>query len=360
MLKESELKKIQEKIKYKFCNTKLLQQAFTRKSYASIYGGEDNEVLEFYGDRILDFAVVKDFHNQFGKINNKKELTSSKSVGTLCQQDINLIKNSNLAEQITRLGLTKYMQVQSPKEKTVLKNKADLFEAILGAIAIDSKWNINSIEKAYKAMMCSAQNQNTESDEIIDYIELFNTLIWKYQICKTENKYTKQGKYTECSTMVLINGKGCEIRGYAENEYKAKIEAYEYGYKILHLIYEKEFNSGDSYTEQLSFLYKFGLIAEPDYKFEYYPANSNYPDDFWRCKGCLTDSDVEYEAEGTAMNDAKEQVSYFLLCEALGIRNENIESDDENEESYTDSLVHGQGLLRLIMSMKQNSVSKVA
>ena len=36
-----------------------MQQAFTRRSYSKEHGGEDNEVLEFVGDKVLDFFVVK-------------------------------------------------------------------------------------------------------------------------------------------------------------------------------------------------------------------------------------------------------------------------------------------------------------
>ena len=37
----------------------LLQQAFIRKSYSREKGGQNNEVLEFIGDKALDIAVVK-------------------------------------------------------------------------------------------------------------------------------------------------------------------------------------------------------------------------------------------------------------------------------------------------------------
>jgi len=50
---------VQKKIGYWFDNEDLLLQAFTRSSYSSQHGGENNEVLEFLGDRVLDFYVVK-------------------------------------------------------------------------------------------------------------------------------------------------------------------------------------------------------------------------------------------------------------------------------------------------------------
>ena len=46
---------------YKFKNLDLLRQAFVRKSYSKENGGENNEVLEFIGDKVLDFVIVKKF-----------------------------------------------------------------------------------------------------------------------------------------------------------------------------------------------------------------------------------------------------------------------------------------------------------
>lgn len=56
---EKEIKFIQDQIGYTFKNQELLVQAFTRRSYSMENGGQDNEVLEFIGDKALDFVVVK-------------------------------------------------------------------------------------------------------------------------------------------------------------------------------------------------------------------------------------------------------------------------------------------------------------
>lgn len=83
-------------------NKRLLQQAFTRKSYAVIRGRQHNDVMEFFGDRILDFAVTKDFYDQYGRVDNKNEFICSKSTGELSREDCNLVKNTNLAQQKKR------------------------------------------------------------------------------------------------------------------------------------------------------------------------------------------------------------------------------------------------------------------
>ena len=47
---EDYIKDVQRQIGYHFDDTKLLFQAFTRRSYSQENGGENNEVLEFIGD----------------------------------------------------------------------------------------------------------------------------------------------------------------------------------------------------------------------------------------------------------------------------------------------------------------------
>ena len=60
------LEMIQGQIGYRFKNTDLLQQAFVRRSYSKENGGENNEVLEFIGDKALDFIIVKKLAEKYG------------------------------------------------------------------------------------------------------------------------------------------------------------------------------------------------------------------------------------------------------------------------------------------------------
>ena len=62
------VKDVERQIEYTFENTNLLFQAFTRRSYSQENGGENNEVLEFIGDRVLDFYVTKILMDRYGYI----------------------------------------------------------------------------------------------------------------------------------------------------------------------------------------------------------------------------------------------------------------------------------------------------
>jgi ribonuclease-3 len=65
-LEQNDLIFIQNRIGYEFKNLDLLQQAFVRRSYSQENGGENNEVLEFIGDKVLDLFVVKFLIEKYG------------------------------------------------------------------------------------------------------------------------------------------------------------------------------------------------------------------------------------------------------------------------------------------------------
>ncbi len=365
VLKESALNKIQEKICYQFKNKKLLSQAFTRKSFSSCNGGEDNEVLEFYGDRVLDFAVIKDFFDLHGRINNNDEFVSSKTVGELSKDDCSLVKNINLAGQISRLGFSKYLQVEKSYEKSCMKVRADLFEAILGAVALDSNWDIRAISSVFHAMMYGRDVKDQENFIPDEYIDLFVTELWKLNVFKSKTMYLNSGNGCTCQFLLDLNGQFVKVQAFGSTSYLADIAASEKGYKLLVLLVERKFIDGMSYNEQLFFLSSFGLLGEPRFRYELYPAGSGNHADLWRCFGGLADSDLEYESEAETMFEAKEQVSYAILCNTLGIVTDEFEiegcTDDKRklDTQASDNVisfqspapeVRGQGLFKYIIS----------
>lgn len=56
----------------------MLQQAFTRRSYTAENGGENNEVLEFIGDKALDFVIVKLLIKKYGHLANGDPIDGTK------------------------------------------------------------------------------------------------------------------------------------------------------------------------------------------------------------------------------------------------------------------------------------------
>ena len=163
------LDEVQEKIDYYFNNTDLLLQAFTRSSYSAQYGGENNEVLEFIGDKVLDYYVVKTIVDEFGFMKSQSEyydkdndteefcIVAHKNESDFTEIKKEIVSNKTLAKRIDRLGFAEFMYLgDSDIDNNVVeqeKVKADLFEAILGAITIDSGWNAETLQNSVATML---------------------------------------------------------------------------------------------------------------------------------------------------------------------------------------------------------------
>ena len=83
-MKDEQSSEIEQQIGYEFENRLLLQQAFTRKSYTDeTHDGDNNEVLEFIGDKVLDMIIVKILTEYYGEINDRNEYECEYSEGKL-------------------------------------------------------------------------------------------------------------------------------------------------------------------------------------------------------------------------------------------------------------------------------------
>ncbi|WP_051630128.1 ribonuclease III domain-containing protein [Mycoplasma simbae] len=159
---------IQDKIDYYFNNEDLLYQAFTRKSYSAEYGGEDNEVLEFHGDAVLKFCVTKLIYDKYGKIKDESDrhfnplnfareyfIKNKINEADFSQFQNQILSNEYLAKRIDELNFYQYVSLgrnDSLKDASK-KKKADLFEAIVAAITLDSNWNLPKIVHSIKIML---------------------------------------------------------------------------------------------------------------------------------------------------------------------------------------------------------------
>ena len=172
-----------------------IRQLFTRKSYSVQYGGENSEIFEFIGDKVLDFYVVKIISEQFGAMNLNCEYSLRLDEGQFTTIKSRLVNNKSLAKIIDEWDIAKYIAVgkcdianEIDKEEKV---KADLFEAILGAIAIQYKWDPGVLEKAVGKML--------SLEERIEEIK-YNS--YRPENCNLENAVTmlkELSEHGECS-----------------------------------------------------------------------------------------------------------------------------------------------------------------
>ena len=157
-MKAEQYDEVESQIGYEFKNRLLLQQAFTRKSYTQeTHDGENNEVLEFIGDKVLDLVIVKVLTEYYGEINNDKEYECEHNEGKLTEFKKHLVESKMLAERIDEMGFADYLIMGKGDIKNNVQNethvKEDLFEAILGAVALDSDWEMDSMQDAVEMML---------------------------------------------------------------------------------------------------------------------------------------------------------------------------------------------------------------
>ena len=123
---------LEKKLKLKLTNQKLFLKSLTHKSYDS---KENNEKIEFLGDRVLGLVIAKKLLEIYP---NEKE-------GILDKKFASLVNKKKCLEIAKFLELEKYIQIFNPKNKKIIiqdKVIADCLEALIGAIYLDKGLNI--------------------------------------------------------------------------------------------------------------------------------------------------------------------------------------------------------------------------
>ncbi len=123
---------IENEINYSFNNKKLLYDALTIPASGLL--AKENQRLEFLGDAILDAVVARILYNKYPDFEEGK-LSTYKS---------HLTENKNLGNLSPKIGITKIGPILNVGKLTGAK-AGDLFEAVVGAIYVDSGYNHNKI-----------------------------------------------------------------------------------------------------------------------------------------------------------------------------------------------------------------------
>lgn len=130
-----DFKKVQQKIRYKFRDKQLLLAAFTHSTYANTFKLKNNQRLEFLGDSVLGLSVAE------WLVEN-----STEREGSLSTVRSHIVNEKNLCLIMDKMGVADFLLVNKGQKDQELKTlpsvKADLFEAILGAIYLDAGFNV--------------------------------------------------------------------------------------------------------------------------------------------------------------------------------------------------------------------------
>lgn len=156
----------------------LLIQAFIRRSYSQEHPEwQHNQILEFIGDSALDSYLVRKMclpkNNIFGSFTNKYQFISKKSEGELTKIKANYVNGVELARHIDNLNLAQFLILGKADEKNNVRSKQavkeDLFESILGAIALATNFQNEIIDRVCDKMLeLSPQKEKTSEKHKIE------------------------------------------------------------------------------------------------------------------------------------------------------------------------------------------------
>ena len=164
---------IEKKIAYSFKDKSLLKQAFTRKSYSNENRGiESNEVLEFLGDSVLSLCIATLFMKAKSK-RYENGLSTEWTEGDFSNVKSKLSDKKNLSVVTERLGLSEYLLLGEGDRKLGIGKEAsvneDLFESIIGAIYVDSDYQVGAVISVVDRLLNLKEYQKSDTPPLQSY-----------------------------------------------------------------------------------------------------------------------------------------------------------------------------------------------
>lgn len=157
---------LEERIGYKFINSELLGEALTHSSYVNEHKGEDltcNERLEFLGDSVLSIVVSRYLFFQY----------SSRQEGDLTKIRAALVCEKALAKYAKEIELGDFLSLGHGEEKNNGRSRAsitsDAFEAVLGAMYIDTGYDADRVSKFLMPFVEKEINFIRKGEAFTDY-----------------------------------------------------------------------------------------------------------------------------------------------------------------------------------------------
>ena len=173
---------LEKKIGINFKNKNILIKSLTHKSFNSI---DNNEKLEFLGDRVLGLIISKKLIEIFP---NDKE-------GVLDKKLASLVNRKKCCEISKNFSLENYLitgNVKSKKNKIEDKIISDACEALIGAVYLDQGFNVveKFIIKFWKTHMI-----NNVADQIDSKTKLQEHSLKKYKVLPRYRFFSTTGPH---------------------------------------------------------------------------------------------------------------------------------------------------------------------
>ena len=206
------LSTLEKKIGINFKNKDFLIKSLTHKSFNSV---NNNEKLEFLGDRVLGLIISKKLLEIFP---NDKE-------GILDKKLASLVNRKKCFEISKKLNLDKYLitgNVKSKKNIIADRIMSDACEALIGGIYLDQGFNI--VEKFIIKFWKNHMNMNI-ADQIDAKTKLQEYSLKKYKVLPKYKLFSNTGPHHKPTFKIgvsLQNSKTFYARGNSKKDAEQK------------------------------------------------------------------------------------------------------------------------------------------
>lgn len=178
---------------YHFVRSELLLEALTHRSHSALH----NERLEFLGDAVLNCAIAGVIYKSFPDL----------SEGYLSRLRASLVNQNALSEMALNLQLDQLIRLGEGELKSGGSHRpsilADAFEAVLGAIYLDSDFMRaeSVIAKLYDPLIrkidLDSQSKDPKS-QLQEFLQSHRLALPEYTVVATSGKAHKQKFQVEC------------------------------------------------------------------------------------------------------------------------------------------------------------------
>ena len=192
------MKKLQKNISYQFSDIELLTKALTHRSVSK----QNNERLEFLGDSVLGSIISEELYSRHSNIDE----------GQLSRLRSHLVRGNTLANLAKKLDISENLRLGQGELKSGGFRResilADTFEAILGAIFLDSDYL--TVKKVVLNLFSDLLNEVKSEESLKDFKTQLQEMLQKkgydlpkYELIQTKGKDHNAVFYVSCHVEAL-------------------------------------------------------------------------------------------------------------------------------------------------------------
>ena len=192
------MEKLQKNLSYQFSDIELLNKALTHRSVSK----HNNERLEFLGDSVLGSIISEELYSRHSNIDE----------GQLSRLRSHLVRGNTLANLAKKLNISENLKLGQGELKSGGFRResilADTFEAILGAIFLDSDYL--TVKKVVLNLFSYLLNEVKSEESLKDFKTQLQEMLQKkgydlpkYKLLQTKGKDHNAVFYVSCHVEVL-------------------------------------------------------------------------------------------------------------------------------------------------------------